>query len=295
MIVAKTQVVEQQMCKKDWGNIKYEHVPSVAMNKYRKAWYRNDEERFTNYVEAVKEGKAKINASVIFPHDIVKNSVSGWGTSPLLDSQVVQWNNLPNYLEGKENSIIPVCDVSGSMNGLPICISVGLGLYISERNTGAFKDAFITFSSNPTMQYLTGDINKRLRQLASSDWGMNTDLNKVFTLILQKAIENQLSPFEIPQTILVISDMEFDCAGGGRTNFEAIKALYQKFSYPMPIIVFWNVNGRAGNCPITMRDENVALISGASPSIIKSVLTADINPISIMNKTIESERYAFIN
>lgn len=298
LLVANTKVVEQQMCAKKWNEINYEQVPSVAMNKYNKAWYRNDEIRFKEYLDSVNKGEKKINASVIFPHDIVKGILSSsfyYGdVGKLNEAQITQWNNLPNYLEGKSNSIIPVCDVSGSMIGLPICISVALGLYISERNEGAFKDAFITFSSNPQMQYLKGDINKRIQQLVTSKWQQNTDFVKVFELILNKAIQNRLSQDDIPKTILVISDMEFDEASWGNTNFEHIKSLFEQNGYKLPQIVFWNVNGRAGNLPVTMRDENVALISGASPSIIKAVLTDEISPIKIMNNVIETERYSFI-
>lgn len=297
LLVANTKVVESQMCKKQWNEIKYENVPSIAMNKYNKAWYRNDEERFKAYIEEVKQGKTKINASAIFPHDILKEALGGsWYSHRFLnEAQIAQWNNLPNYLEGKENSIIPVCDVSGSMRGLPICISVALGLYISERNEGIFKDAFITFSANPQMQYLKGNINERIKQLIHSDWDCNTNFIQVFELILNKAIQNKLSQDDIPKTILAISDMEFDEASyNEQTNFEYIKDMFEKNGYKLPQLVFWNVNGRVNNLPITMKDENVALISGASPSIIKAVLTDDISPIKIMNNIIETERYSFI-
>lgn len=299
LIVSNTKVVEQKMCAKKWNEIEYAHVPSVAMNKYNKAWYRNDEERFKAYIEDVKSGKSKINASAIFPHDIVKSALNScwtwnWKRTNMNEAQITQWNNLPNWLEGKANSIIPVCDVSGSMSGLPICISVGLGLYISERNEGVFKDAFITFSEQPQMQILKGNINDRIHQLVTSRWSNNTNFVKVFELILDKAIQNRLSQDDLPKTILAISDMEFDCARSGDTNYEHIKAMYERYGYKLPQIVFWNVNGRVGNLPVTVRDENVALISGASPSIIKAVLTDNIIPVKIMDNAIEVERYAFI-
>lgn len=297
-LVANTKVVEQQMCKKQWNEIKYENVPSVAMNKYNKAWYRNDEERFKAYIESVNKGEKKINASAIFPHDILKGALnrSWYSMRSLNDAEITQWNNLPNYLEGKSNSIIPVCDVSGSMQGLPICISVALGLYISERNEGVFKDAFITFSKYPQMQVLKGNINERIKQLIKQQWDMNTNFVKVFELILNKAIQNRLSQNDIPKTILVISDMEFDEATDDTdTNYGYIKKLFEQNGYQLPQIVFWNVNGRVGNIPVTMKDEDVALISGASPSIIKAVLTDDISPIKIMNNIIETDRYSFVN
>lgn len=290
LVVAGSKTVEQQMCAKNWNEINYSQVPSVAMNKYNKAWYRNDKERFEKYLEDVKSGKSKINASVIFPHDIIKH---GLYRNYLNDAQITQWNNLPNYLEGTINSMIPVCDVSGSMSGLPLQISVALGLYISERNQGAFKDAFITFSGNPQLQYLKGNINERIKQLEGADWGNNTNLVGVFELILRKAIDTNASQEIMPKTILVISDMEFDsCAN--LTNYETIKQAYKVAGYECPNIVFWNVNGRTNNVPITTNDKGVALISGASPSIIKSVLSNRINPLDIMNETLDKERYLVI-
>ena len=294
LVVAGSKTVEQQMCAKKWNEINYSQVPSVAMNKYNKAWYRNDKERFEKYIADVKSGKSKINASVIFPHDIIKH---GLDNKRLNEAQITQWNNLPNYLGGTINSIIPVCDVSGSMGcamkGLPLQISVALGLYISERNFGPFKDAFITFSESPQLQYLKGNINERIRQLEDADWGNNTNLVGVFELILRKAIDTNAPQEIMPKTILVISDMEFDsCAK--LTNYETIKQAYKVSGYECPNIVFWNVNGRTNNVPITVNDQGVALISGASPSIIKSVLYNEIDPITIMNKTLDTERYSII-
>lgn len=290
LVVAGSKTVEQQMCAKNWNEINYSQVPSVAMNKYNKAWYRNDKERFEKYLEDVKSGKSKINASVIFPHDIIKH---GLDNKRLNEAQITQWNNLPNYLEGTINSMIPVCDVSASMWGLPLQISVALGLYISERNQGAFKDAFITFSGNPQLQYLKGNINERIRQLEDADWGNNTNLGGVFELILRKAIDTNASQEIMPKTVLIISDMEFDsCAK--LTNYETIKRAYKVSGYECPNIVFWNVNGRTNNVPITTNDKGVALISGASPSIIKSVLSNRINPLDIMNETLDKERYSVI-
>ena len=296
-LVEGCKTVEQQMCSKKWNEIEYSKVPSVAINKYNKAWYRNDKERFEKYIEDVKAGKSKINASAIFPHDIIKDALytTGWSMSikGLNDAQITQWNALPNWLGDSVNSLIPVCDTSGSMYGLPIQICLALGLYISERNQGPFKDAFITFSQNPKMQILKGDINQRLSQLVHAEWGQNTNLTGVFELILRKAKEVNLSEEMMPKTILVISDMEFDCCGN-LTNYEMIKEAYNVSGYQCPQIAFWNVNGRAGNVPVTVNKQGVALVSGASPSVIKAVLTNQLNPVNIMDSIIETERYSVI-
>ena len=179
------------------------------------------------------------------------------------------------------------------MHGLPLNISVGLGLYLSERNRGAFQNAFITFSERPRLQYLEGDINARIHQLSNADWGGNTNISAVFELILRRGIEEKVPQEDMPRTVLIISDMEFDYCGE-MTNFENIQRMYIEAGYEIPNIVFWNVNGRAGNVPIRVNDKGVALISGASPSIIKGVLSNDINPEKVMNSVIESERYSSI-
>lgn len=297
-VVSHSSTVEQQMSANKWSEIDYSKVPSVAMNKYNKAWYRHDEERFKKYIEDVRAGKEKINASVIFPHDIIKNAISidGWNVrlGKLNEAQITQWENLPNWVE--ENSFIPVCDTSGSMynyGGLPGLICLALGLYLSERNTGVFKDAFITFSENPTMQVLKGNINQRINQLARAEWGNNTNLLAVFDKILSRANEYKISQDEMPKNILIISDMEFDECGR-LTNYESIKLRYQASGYRIPNLVFWNVNGRVGNNPVTVNDQGVALVSGASPQIIKTVLSGDVNPVGIMEKTINAKRYEFI-
>ena len=298
-LVKYTNVVETQMCNKAWSDINYEHVPSVAMNKYNKAWYRNDKERFEAYIESVKSGEKKINAGAIFPHDIIGQVVYSdmSGIPSLNKAQITQWNNLPDYMS--DFSILPICDVSASMtwenNAMAMKISLALGLYISERNKGVFKDAFITFSSNPRLQYLQGNINDRIRQLIRQDWNGNTDIEAVFDLILDRAVSGRIPESEMPRSVLIISDMEFDEGTTGTdTTHEVIEKKYRNAGYRCPNIIYWNVNGRVGNVPVTTNDYGAALISGASPSILKAVLTDDVNPEKIMNNAIESERYSFI-
>lgn len=289
ILVNNSNTVENKMCKKEFGNIEYKTVPSVAMKRYTKAFYKNDKERFDKYIEDVKCGKEKINAGAIFPHEIIKDAINS--RVNLNEANVAQWNSLPNYLKGTKNSILPVCDVSGSMYGLPMEISVALGLYISERNEGIFKDAFMTFESNPKMEYLKGDINQRLYQLKNASWGGSTNIQATFDLILKRAKEENISKEYMPEVMLIISDMEFNECSRGKTNFEDIKLKYSESGYNMPSLVFWNVNGRVENIPVKINDEGVALISGVSPSIIKSVLHGDISPEKIMLKTLNNERY----
>jgi hypothetical protein len=304
-IVALSNTVEQQMCANKWQHINYEHVPSVAMNKYRRAFYRNDETRYRTYIEAVTKGDAKINANAIFPHTLVRAIYEGSNRA----SVQAQWEALPNYMEGSKERVLPICDTSASMshpNTLPMDVSLALGVYISERNEGIFRNAFMTFSASPEMHYVTGDLYSRLMQIRSANAGYNTNLVATFSLILNKAVQARISQDEMPTKILIISDMEFDGTSAYQghlqrgasqaylTNYETIKASYAKAGYKMPELVFWNVNGRKDNVPATISDR-VGLVSGFSPSILKSILAGKIySPIELMLKAIDSPRYANI-
>ena len=293
-LVALTRVVETRMCKKEWNQIGYKTVPSKAFSKYRNAFLRNDSKRFTQFLTDVKEGKSSINAGAIFPHDIIRPYLNMSHKND--DAINEQWKALPNYMEGAKENILPVCDVSGSMTGLPMEVSISLGIYISERNEGTFKDAFITFSERPQMEFLTGNVWERSRQLSLADWGMNTNLEATFNLVLDKAVENNIPQSDMPDKLLIISDMEFDQATS-RTHcaMDMIKEKYDNAGYKMPGIIFWNVNGRMGNVPVGAKDDNTALVSGFSPSILQSILSGDLeSPLELMLKTLKNERYEVI-
>jgi hypothetical protein len=299
-IVSLSKTVEQDMCAKKWDAINYPSVPSVAMNKYRKAFYRNDEYRFTKYIDSVTKGTKKINANVIFPHTLVRALYNGENKKAV----EAQWNSLPNYMEGSNDRILPICDTSGSMlspQNLPMDVSLALGVYISERNEGIFKDAFMTFSAKPEMHNLNGSLYERLMQIRNANAGFNTDLVKSFDLILNAAIQHNVPKDQMPTKVLVISDMEFDSnntyanqrkySKDYLSNFEVIKRKFRNSGYTMPTLIFWNVNGRPENVPAT-KDDRVGLVSGFSPSILKSILKGDIySPVQLMLRTINSDRY----
>lgn len=297
MLVEKTKVVEQLMCANQWESVTYEHVPSLAMARYSKAFDKHDQSRFSQY----KTGDTKVNASAVYPYDVIKTLRYGDK-----DLSIKQWESLPNFMLDNKELLLPVCDVSGSMSSpvgsnsnltcMDVCIS--LGLYISERNEGAFKDAFVTFSNTPQLQYLKGKLMDRFSQLQNADWGMSTNLESVFNLVLNQAKKFKVPVTEMPTTILIMSDMEFNSAVG-RSGFSALDMIREKYEsagYPMPKLVFWNIQSRnAGNYPVQVTDEGTALISGFSPAILKSLLTGeDMSPIAIMNKTVNSPRYEAI-
>jgi len=303
LIVSNTEVVEQSMCSKKFSEINYSAVPSLAAARYQSAFSRNDSERYTEYLMELQkpegERSAKINASAVYPYDVIKSSNRGvWEVAN------EQWKALPNYMDGSNEMILPVVDVSGSMQsrvsggGTLSCmdVAISLGLYISERNEGDFKDHFITFSESPELQKLSGSLMERYNQLRRADWGMSTDLVSVFDLILGQATKHDVPQSSMPTKILILSDMEFNEAIDDGKSVSAIKAIRKRYDdagYKTPDVVFWNLQSRRlGNIPVSFREDGTALISGFSPSIMKSFLNGKtITPIDIMYETINSPRY----
>lgn len=291
-LVSNTQVVEQLMSSRRWSEIKYSTVPSKAMSNYARSFSKRDGVRFSEYMQKVEKGEAKINASTLFPYDVLlslnKNAESVVNA---------QWNALPNYYS--DENILVVADVSGSMGDFrsktlcPIHASISLAMYTAEKNTGLFKDHFITFSSKPKLQKLSGTFTNRVNQLQQAEWAMSTDLVAVFELLLTKAVKHSLTDQDLPTKIVIVSDMEFNHAVTNISNFNEIKRQYESHGYTIPQLVFWNVNGRAGNVPVKMNDKGVALVSGYSPSIIPSILGESISPMAVMLKTLNVERYNF--
>jgi hypothetical protein len=312
LVVGLSNTVEQKMCARDWTGIVYPHVPSVAAGRYQKAFLKHDPSGYAVYKEKLVTGEAKINASVAYPYDVIRSLQHGDKAVA-----VAQWKALPNYLEGSDENIMPVVDVSGSMMSVAsgsvtaLDVAISLGLYVSERMGGVFKDTFMTFSGSPQMLKLKGDLSQRYDQMARGDWGMNTDIGAVFKLILNAAVAGKVDQKEMPTKILILSDMEFDACvttgstakagrystGGSAVSVSAMEFIEQEYAaagYKVPQIVFWNLNGRAGNSPVTYNKVGAALVSGFSPSIVKSVLGGEeMTPISIMLKTVMIAKYDF--
>lgn len=301
MLVNSTNVVETKMCAKDWEKIEYSKLPSLASSRYQKSFLRNDGVRYEEYKQSLINGDGKVNAGAVYPYDIVKSMYNGG--DDIVNNK--QWESLPNWMENSEDRILPVVDVSGSMmvpvgdnpNLTCIDVAMSLGLYISERNEGDFKDAFITFSEQPSLQYLKGTLRERLGQLRRSEWGMSTNLESVFNLILNQAKKNNISEDRMPTKILILSDMQFNQAVGRNdlTSYSLIEKLYEEAGYKKPDIIFWNLNAKGGNFPVKFNEDNTALVSGFSPSILKSLLGGkDLSPESVMKETINSERYSLV-
>jgi len=298
LIVSLSNTVEQMMCDGNWDNIDFSKLPSKAMSDYMKTFSKHVPVKWAKYLEDVEAGKTKINAGAVYPYDIVKNVIYGDKSGAN-----VQWNALPNYMEGSNERVLPLVDVSGSMyrpaggNPLVTCmdVAVSLGVYISERNEGLFKDSFITFSKHPELEVLKGKLSERVHQLSRDKWGMNTNLEAALELILNSAVKGSVPRDEMPTMLMIFSDMQFDegVTNGDANAMELVKYLYTEAGYVMPKVVFWNLAGRNDNTPVQSNDSNTALVSGFSPALLKTLLSGkDISPYSMMMEVVNSERYA---
>lgn len=308
-LVELTKVVETQMCSGNWDEINFSHVPSVASSRYKKAFNRHTT-KYGEYVAALVKGTdktVKVNASAIFPHDVLKGQITRYHGMNLDKTELAllekQWEALPNYVGDK--NILPLVDVSGSMvtpcgknnNLLVIEIAVALGLYLADKNIGKFHGTFLTFSGKPELLSLTGSILKKIEQMTSSHWEMNTNLHAAMDKILSIAIKNKVSQSEMPDMLLILSDMQFDqCVTHDDFAMQMLERKFEDAGYNVPKVVFWNLNG-ADNVPVKSDKSGAALVSGFSPAICKALLegnTDQFTPESIMLQTIMKDRYAVL-
>jgi hypothetical protein len=295
-LVANSTTVEQLMSAKKWTDIEYSHVPSIAFKRYKETFEKKDEKRFKAFVQSVLDGKTKINAKAIWPHDVLGKGL----ITPAIEAQ---WNSLPNWMKESDYRIMCVTDTSGSMsyeaNGLPAIVARALTLYIAERNEGPFKDHAITFSTNPRMMVFKGTLAARVHHYNTYSIVESTNIEKVFMLILNSAKAHNVKESEMPNMILILSDMQFNqrvyARSVGQTVTEMYKSLYQEAGYKLPKVVYWNLNGSAPGQPATKEEKGVALVSGFSPAILKSLLTGKVtNPKEMMLDAVWKERYILI-
>lgn len=297
MLSSLTHVVEQQMCAKQWSEIKFDHVPSLAAARYQKAFNRNCADAYKVYKEGLKRGTAKINASAVYPYDVIKSIDHGD-----VDVARAQWEALPNFLG--DESMLAMVDVSGSMQAIAagnltnMQVATSLGLYIADKAKGPFQHCFLTFSGSPKIEVLSGDIVSKYRQMRMSHWTMNTNVMGAFMEILKLGKRHDVKDADMPRILLVLSDMEFDsCVSGADDRaMDRLREMYEGAGYTLPRVVFWNLAARPGNSPVTFRENGTASVSGFSPAIMKSILKANLNvtkftPESVMEETISSPRY----
>ena len=285
-----SDTVEQKMSTQQWSDIKYSSVPGAALRRYSSSFDKRDGQRFVDWKND-KTTKASVSAT--YPHQVLE-----------CDDDVLaekMWNNLPDLLKDSQERILPMIDVSGSMFGMPLAVAVSLGMYLSERNMSEFKDLFLTFSENPELVKLEGDtVAERLRNIQQADWGMNTDFEKAYRHILDKAVKHDVDKDSMPTMLLVLSDMQFDESQNSyghqmKTHFSWMEEEFEKAGYEFPKIVFWNLDAHFGT-PVECSAKNVAMVSGFSPSIMKAILNAEeFTPIDVMMEALKDIELDYTN
>ena len=305
LIVSQSKTVEQQMCAKQWDDIEFGKIPSVAAKNYQRAFKRNCPELYQEYVDGLASGATKINAAAIFPYDVIRglNGVQGVADA--------QWKALPDYLAGSTENLLGVVDTSSSMTcqaskGLTCLeVAVSLGMYVAERSQGIFKDQFITFHSKPSFVDLSGcnSLRERHAKTLNAEWGGSTNLQATFELILKAAVTHRVPADEMPTKLIIWSDMQFNEAvrggynqsGWKSTAFEMIDSMYAAAGYKRPQIIFWNLNGSHSGNPVSFGEGGTAMVSGFSPAIMKSILgnakVEEMTPLSMMLDTLMVPRY----
>jgi len=315
-LVELTNVVESQMCAKDWDTINFSHVPSVASARYKKAFNRNTQE-YAKYVAELTKPVAersvavKVNAGAVYPYDVLKGHMgysSAYGAKLTfnkteLDLIQAQWDALPNFVGDRD--ILPVVDSSGSMScpaggyqsksGLTCLeVAISLGLYVADKNTGKFKDTFLTFSDNPKLVNLKGNILQKIAQMNTGEVA-STNLHKAMDLILKTAVNGNVPQEEMPKVLLILSDMQFNHGVSyDETANQMIKRKFNDAGYEAPQVVYWNLNAAYGNAPVKFNEQGVAMVSGFSPAIMKPMMSGDMEtftPEAVMLKTIMDDRY----
>lgn len=305
-------VVEKKMSANMWGEIDYEKVPSKAANRYKKTFIKHDPKRYSKFLEDVKSGDAEIKADTLWPHELVREYRNSfrynmWDHIDIIQNPTVeaQWKALPDYLKGK--SVLCVVDGSGSMQASAgheskygvSCLDVAfaLGIYTAQRNKGVFKNLIIPFSSHAKFVRFDGDglAGPLSKVISEVNEVANTNFFSVFELILGRAVQFNAKQDDLPETILVITDGQFDAMvnQGSQTVLDVWKRKFEEKGYKVPKVIFWNVNSYL-NMPARAKDKDVVMIAGFSPTILKAALSIDpenFTPINMLLDIINSERY----
>jgi len=295
---ARIRIIENNLREKDY-TFDYAKQPSKALFKYRKAFCRNDGERYGEFMGRVSRGEAQLHTGTLAPYEIIAPFFSGPATEQEAAAIDATWKAQEDFT-GDENALV-VVDGSGSMycysDPIPATVALSLGIYFAERNAGSFRNHFITFSETPQLVEIKGEtILEKVRYCHDFNEVANTNLRKVFELILQAAVKNKVPQSEMPSTLYIISDMEFDrCTEGADiTNFEYAKKLFAEAGYRLPRVVFWNVQSRNQQQPVTQNEQGVALVSGCSPRIFSMLKSGILSPLGYMLDILSTERYARI-
>ncbi|MGH3953546.1 MAG: DUF2828 family protein [Mycobacterium sp.] len=281
-------LLEQDMSAKRWDEIEWGKLPSRAHMTHIKAFQRHTPAEYQAYLDSVVKGEAKVNAATLYPYELY--DMVHAGQSQAADAL---WANLPDYTRGNDGIVL--ADVSGSMTGRPMSVSVSLALYFADRNQGAYKDHFMTFSSTPKIEKVAGKtLADRMRAIEySTSWYGSTDLHAAFGAILAAGKRSG----QVPKTLYVVSDMEFNAAFGFYGNdravdtiFETAKREFASAGLTLPHVVFWNVNARNSNYPALAHDGNVTLVSGLSSTVFGMAVEGK-SPAELVQDVVNGPRY----
>ena len=308
---SKLDLVETHMCAQQWSAIDYNKVPSKANLLYRNAFLKHDQERRIQYLEDLKNGKegVKINASTNFPHDIVHGYMNdAWFSCIRVYDETLEqlWKNQKDTVQSAEN-IMVIQDGSGSMyqkvsenSSLQAEeVATALAIYFAERSSGQFHNKFMTFGERPRIVDISNcqNLREKIQLTIKNTDCSNTNIEAVFKLLLSTAVRNNMKQCDLPKTLLIVTDGEFDRMTDGRTDkalFDEFSKEYERYGYELPKLVFWNICSRTGTIPIKENKNGVALVSGYSVNIMNMVLSNELDPLSCLLKQLNTERYQII-
>ena len=314
----KTKVLERLMSANEWDKIDFSKIPSKAGLIYKNAFARRDI-LAKRYEAFAKSDKTKVNADTLYPHDIAHMALKrGVQYRDIEDPERLMlqkyWDNLKDFYNGREENGLAVVDVSGSMYGTPIEAAISMGAYIADKAHGPFANHFITFSAYPKLVEFKGiDIVDKFNRCVDADWGMNTNIQAVFDMLLDTAKNKHVKPEDMVSKIFIFSDMEFDeCITfnastkshywNGWDNYktvssidevnsdlEKIKKQWEAAGYHFPKVIFWNLNSR-NRTAIPAIGEGFSYISGFSPIMVETILGGK-DGYDLMLEKILSKRY----
>ncbi|MBO5389118.1 MAG: DUF2828 family protein [Lachnospiraceae bacterium] len=291
---------EAKMCAGKWDEIEYSKCASKFLLKNRKAFAKNDAERWADFNKKVETGEATMNMGAVTPCDIIHQVRCNY-TRDLEN----MWNQLPDVCNG--NALV-MCDTSGSMTwhqfgGMyPIEVAEALAIYFAQRNKGDLKNMFMTFNSEPKFIELTAStLRDNYRIVENANWGGSTNLESAFDLLLKTCIKGNITAEEMPDALVIVSDMQINCVKGvnkdnNMTFYDVMNKRYTDAGYKMPQVVFWNVNAVNPTFHAAKSNRGVSLVSGYSPNVFKQVMeNIGTTPYELMMAVVNSERYAEVH
>lgn len=296
----KINVLERLMSANEWDKIDFSKIPSAAGLKYRNAFAEHEVTR-AKYEAFAKDKKTKVNAKALFPYQVIKKAIDlNWYDmeNNLEDTERLMinkyWDNLTDYFNGATLNALCMVDTSGSMRGDPINVAISLGLYCAERAKGPFANHYISFSSCPQLIECRGvDFCDKVQRIYRTNLCENTNIKAAFDMLLHTAMNHNMKQEDLPQNIIIVSDMQVDWAdrkfaGYKTTIMEDIRRQWALAGYKMPHLIYWNVN--ASENTILDTDPDVSYVSGASPSIFESILTGKTGYELMMN-ALNNDKY----